>query len=134
MKTDYRTIKVELKDGVAVLTLDNPPVNQMSPQLMKDFSQAVGEAFEDAQVKAVVLTGVGKNFIAGADITQLKLVKKREDIYQKALMGARFLNSIEAGPKPFIAAINGNCLGGRARDGHGVPLPGCRAGHRPWTA
>ena len=112
MKTDYRTIKVELKDGVAVLTLDNPPVNQMSPQLMKDFTEAVREVLEDAQVKAVVLTGVGKNFIAGADITQLKLVKKREDIYQKALMGARFLNSIEAGPKPFIAAINGNCLGG----------------------
>ena len=112
MKTDYRTIKVELKDGVAVLTLDNPPVNQMSPQLMKDFTEAVGEAFEDAQVKAVVLTGVGKNFIAGADITQLKLVKQREDIYHKALMGARFLNSIEAGTKPFVAAINGNCLGG----------------------
>jgi 3-hydroxyacyl-CoA dehydrogenase/enoyl-CoA hydratase/carnithine racemase len=112
MKTDYPTIKVELKDNVAVLTLDNPPVNQMSPQLMTDFKQAVGEALEDAQVKAIVLTGVGKNFIAGADITQLKLVKKKEDIYQKALMGARFLNSIEAGPKPFIAAINGNCLGG----------------------
>ncbi len=112
MKTDYPTIKVELKDNVAVLTLDNPPVNQMSPQLMMDFNQAVGEAFEDAQVKAVVLTGVGKNFIAGADITQIKLVKKREEIFQKALMGARFLSSIEAGPKPFIAAINGNCLGG----------------------
>ena len=112
MKTDYRTIKAELKDGVAVLTLDNPPVNQMSPQLMQDFRDAVGEAFEDAQVKAVVLTGVGKNFIAGADITQFKLMKKRENFYQKALTGARFLNRIEAGPKPFIAAINGNCLGG----------------------
>jgi 3-hydroxyacyl-CoA dehydrogenase/enoyl-CoA hydratase/carnithine racemase len=112
MKTDYPTIKVELKDNVAVLTLDNPPVNQMSPQLMTDFKQAVGEALEEAQVKAIVLTGAGKNFIAGADITQLKLVKKREDIYQKALMGARFLNGIEAGSKPFIAAINGNCLGG----------------------
>jgi 3-hydroxyacyl-CoA dehydrogenase/enoyl-CoA hydratase/carnithine racemase len=112
MRTDYPTIKIELKDGVAVFTLDNPPVNQMSPQLMTDFAEAVGEAYEDAQVKAVVLTGVGKNFIAGADITQLKRVRKREDIYQKALTGARFLNRIEAGPKPFIAAINGNCLGG----------------------
>ena len=112
MRTDYPTIKLELKDGVAVFTLDNPPVNQMAPQLMKDFAEAVGEAYEDAQVKAVVLTGVGKNFIAGADITQLKRVRKREDIYQKALTGARFLNRIEAGPKPFIAAINGNCLGG----------------------
>jgi 3-hydroxyacyl-CoA dehydrogenase/enoyl-CoA hydratase/carnithine racemase len=112
MKTDYRTIKVDLRDGVAVLTIDNPPVNQMSPQMMQDFSTAVKEAWEDTQVKAVVVTGTGKNFIAGADITQLKLVKNREDIYQKALMGAKFLNSIEAGPKPFIAAINGNCLGG----------------------
>ncbi|MEW6666410.1 MAG: 3-hydroxyacyl-CoA dehydrogenase NAD-binding domain-containing protein [Thermodesulfobacteriota bacterium] len=112
MKTDFRTVKVDLQDGVAVLTLDNPPVNQMSPRLMQDFSEAVKEALEDVQVKAVVLTGVGKNFIAGADITQLKRVKSREDIFQKALMGARFLNGIEAGPKPFIAAINGNCLGG----------------------
>ena len=39
MKTDYRTIKVEVKDNVAVLTLDNPPVNQMSPQLMQDFQR-----------------------------------------------------------------------------------------------
>jgi 3-hydroxyacyl-CoA dehydrogenase/enoyl-CoA hydratase/carnithine racemase len=112
MKTDYSTIKVDLKDNIAVLTLDNPPVNQMSPQLMKDFAEAVAESYKDARVKAVVLTGVGKNFIAGADITQLKLVKKWEDIYQKALKGAQFLNGIEAGPKPFIAAINGNCLGG----------------------
>ena len=112
MRTDYPTIKIELKDGVAVFTLDNPPVNQMSPQLMKDFRDAVEEAFTNEQIKAVVLTGAGKNFIAGADITQLKLVKKREDIYQKALEGARFLNRIETGPKPFIAAINGNSLGG----------------------
>jgi 3-hydroxyacyl-CoA dehydrogenase/enoyl-CoA hydratase/carnithine racemase len=112
MKTDYPTVKVELRDGVAVFTLNNPPVNQMSPTLMKDFTEAVVEAFEDAKVKAVVLTGAGKNFMAGADITQLKQVKKRDDIYHRALTGARFLNSIEAGPKPFIAAINGNCLGG----------------------
>jgi 3-hydroxyacyl-CoA dehydrogenase/enoyl-CoA hydratase/carnithine racemase len=112
MKTDYQTVKVDLKDGVVVLTIDNPPVNQMSLQLMQDFSQAVSEALDDGRVKAVVLTGAGKNFIAGADITQLKQVKHREDIFQKALKGAKFLNGIEAGPKPFIAAINGNCLGG----------------------
>jgi 3-hydroxyacyl-CoA dehydrogenase/enoyl-CoA hydratase/carnithine racemase len=112
MKTEYRTIRVDLRDGVAVLTIDNPPVNQMSPPLMQDFSEAVREAWEDGGVKAVVVTGTGKNFIAGADITQLKLVKEREEIYRKVLTGTRFLNSIEAGPKPFIAAINGNCLGG----------------------
>ena len=112
MKTEYKTIKVELRDGVAVLTIDSPPVNQMSPQMAQDFGAAITEAFGNDEVKAIVLTGTGKNFIAGADITQLQAVKNREEIYQSALMGARFINGIEVGPKPVIAAINGNCLGG----------------------
>ncbi|MBW2283475.1 MAG: enoyl-CoA hydratase/isomerase family protein [Deltaproteobacteria bacterium] len=112
MKTDYKTIKVDLKDGVAVLTIDNPPVNQMAPQMAQDFGEAIIEAFGDDQVKAIVITGTGRNFIAGADITQLQKVKTRDDIFPRALESARFINSIEAGPKPVIAAINGNCLGG----------------------
>ena len=112
MNTDFQTIKVEREDNIAILTINNPPVNQMSPQMMQDFAAAISGAYEDEAVKAVVLTGTGKNFIAGADITQLKRVKRREDVMEVALKGARFLNSIETGPKPFIAAINGNCLGG----------------------
>ncbi len=112
MKTEYKTIKVELKDGVAVLTIGNPPVNQMSPQMGQDFGEAITEAFGNDEVKAIVLTGTGKNFIAGADITQLQMVKERDDIFGVASQGARFLSSIEVGPKPVVAAINGNCLGG----------------------
>ena len=112
MKTDYKTIKVEIKEGVAVFTIDNPPVNQMSPQLGEDFREAITEAFEDDDVKAIVITGTGKNFIAGADITQLQKVKDRNEIFQIALRAAQFLSSIEVGPKPVVAAINGNCLGG----------------------
>jgi len=112
MRTEYKTIKVELRDGVAVVVIDSPPVNQMSPQMAQDFGEAITEAFGNDEVKAIVLTGTGKNFIAGADITQLQAVKSREEIYEKALMGARFMNGIEVGPKPVIAAINGNCLGG----------------------
>ncbi len=109
---DYKAIKVELRDDVAVLAIDNPPVNQFSPQMAEDFVESIQEAFGDDEVKALVLTGTGKNFIAGADITQLQTVKDRDDIYQKALLMARFLNQMEAGPKPLVAAINGNCLGG----------------------
>ncbi|MFH1954351.1 MAG: 3-hydroxyacyl-CoA dehydrogenase NAD-binding domain-containing protein [Pseudomonadota bacterium] len=112
MKTAYKTIKIELRDGVAVLTIDSPPVNQFSPQMGQDFGEAITEVFGDDEVKAVVLTGTGRNFIAGADITQLQAVKNRDEIYEKALTGARFMNSIEVGPKPVVAAINGNCLGG----------------------
>ncbi len=112
MRTDYKTIKTELRDDLVILTIDNPPVNQMSPQMAQDFRAAVTEAFGDDGVKAVVLTGTGKNFIAGADITQLQKVKTKDDIFPVALAAARFLNSIETGPKPVVAAINGNCLGG----------------------
>jgi len=112
MKTDYQTITVEITEGIAVFTIDNPPVNQMSPQMAGDFRDAITGAMEDDAVKAVVLTGAGRNFIAGADITQLQAVKTREDIFEKALASARFLNGIETGPKPVVAAINGNCLGG----------------------
>ena len=45
MKTDYKTIKVDLKDGVAVLAINNPPVNQMAPQMAQDFGEAFNWAF-----------------------------------------------------------------------------------------
>lgn len=112
MKKKYKTIKGTIEDGVAVLTIDNPPVNQMSAQMGQDFGEAITEAFGDDAVKAIILTGTGKNFIAGADITQLQLVKTRDEVFQVAFKAALFLNSIEVGPKPVIAAINGNCLGG----------------------
>jgi 3-hydroxyacyl-CoA dehydrogenase/enoyl-CoA hydratase/carnithine racemase len=112
MKTDFKTIKVELTDGVAVCTMNNPPVNQLSPQFRSDLAEVFSEAYVDDAVKAVVLTGTGKNFIAGADITEIKDIKKKEELASGLKQGLQFLNSVETGPKPVIAAINGNCLGG----------------------
>jgi enoyl-CoA hydratase/carnithine racemase len=112
MKTDYQTIQVEIRDDVAVFTMNNPPVNQLSEDFVVELSGAIGEAFEDDEVKALVLTGTGGNFIAGADITQIKDVKTKDELLPKMKENTRFLNSIETGPKPVVAAINGNCLGG----------------------
>lgn len=112
MKTDYKKLKVDVADGIAVLTMDNPPVNQLSPDFTQELADAILGAFEDGAVKAIILTGTGKNFIAGADITQIQYVKTKEEIKPKALELARFLDKIELGPKPVIAAINGNALGG----------------------
>ena len=112
MKTDYRTVKVELRDGVALFILDNPPVNQLSEPFVRELADAISSAFRDGSVKAVVLTGSGKNFIAGADITQIKEIRTRDRILALLKENNRFLNSIETGPKPVVAAINGNCLGG----------------------
>jgi 3-hydroxyacyl-CoA dehydrogenase/enoyl-CoA hydratase/carnithine racemase len=112
MKTDYKTIDVDLRDGVAVFTMNNPPVNQLSEHFMLEMREAVKEAFQDDAIKAVVLTGTGKNFVAGADITQIYQAKDKSIIAPRILESARFLNSMETGPKPVIAAINGNALGG----------------------
>ena len=112
MKTDFKTIRVEMRDSVAVFIMNNPPVNQLSRHFVKELAQALTGAYESNDVQAIVLTGTGKNFIAGADITQIQGIENREDILQPVLKSTRFISSIETGPKPVVAAINGNCLGG----------------------
>jgi 3-hydroxyacyl-CoA dehydrogenase/enoyl-CoA hydratase/carnithine racemase len=112
MKMDYKTIKVEVKEEVAILALNNPPVNQLSEHFVQEMADALTEATGEKAIKAVILTGTGKNFIAGADITEVQKVKDRDYLVPRVMKNNYFLNSIEEGPKPVIAAINGNCLGG----------------------
>jgi 3-hydroxyacyl-CoA dehydrogenase/enoyl-CoA hydratase/carnithine racemase len=112
MKTDYKTVHVELKDGVACLRMDNPPVNQMSSHFLEELSGAMREAIADAEVKVVILTGAGANFVAGGDVTQMLPVKDPAEFVTKLMWVHDWFNAMEQGPKPVIAAINGNCLGG----------------------
>jgi 3-hydroxyacyl-CoA dehydrogenase/enoyl-CoA hydratase/carnithine racemase len=112
MKSDYRMIKIELNQGVAILTLNNPPVNQLSRPFMAEIKDALMSAFEDNEVKAVILTGTDKMFTGGADITEIQKVTEKNTLLPLVMENNRFHNSIEEGPKPVIAAINGTCLGG----------------------
>ncbi len=112
MKTDYKTLQIKLKDGVALFIMNNPPVNQLSQHFVLELAEAFTEVYNDDKIKAIVLTGTDKNFLAGADITQIKTVKTREELLPKLRENNRFLSSIETGLKPVVAAINGNCLGG----------------------
>jgi 3-hydroxyacyl-CoA dehydrogenase/enoyl-CoA hydratase/carnithine racemase len=112
MRTDYKTVKVEVKDGVVVLYMNNPPVNQLSEHFVREMADAFLQAFTETSVKAIILTGTGKNFIAGADITQIQPIKDKNFLLPRVLENNRFINAIEDGPKPVIAAINGHCLGG----------------------
>jgi enoyl-CoA hydratase/carnithine racemase len=92
--------------------MDNPPVNQLSDHFTAEIGEAISGAFQDAEVKAIVLTGTGKNFIAGADLKEMYSRWEREPLRQKVKTAGALLNQIELGPKPVIAAINGNALGG----------------------
>jgi len=112
MKSDYRMLKVELNQGVAILTLNNPPVNQLSRSFVEEIRDALMAAYKDEVIKAVILTGTGKNFTGGADITEIQQVTDRDSLLPRVMENNNFLNSIEQGPKPVIVAMNGNCLGG----------------------
>jgi 3-hydroxyacyl-CoA dehydrogenase/enoyl-CoA hydratase/carnithine racemase len=145
MKTDYQKVKVELKDGVAVLRMDNPPVNQMSADFMNELNLAVREALADAEVKVVILTGTGKNFVAGGDVTQMLPVTDKAYFVERLMWVHDLFNAMEQGPKPVIAALNGNCLGGGlemamachyrvAAQGVNVALPEVKLGLLPGSA
>ncbi|MCB2227581.1 MAG: enoyl-CoA hydratase/isomerase family protein [Desulfarculaceae bacterium] len=112
MNTDYKTVKMELDGGVAVLYMDNPPVNQMSEHFILELKEASLAALADPEVKALIITGTGKNFMAGADVTQLLTVTDRDAFVEKLMEVHRWFNALEQDPTPVIAAINGNCLGG----------------------
>jgi enoyl-CoA hydratase/carnithine racemase len=145
MKTDYQTVHVELRDGVAILRMDNPPVNQMSHDFIEELRQATDEALADQAVEAVILTGTGKNFVAGADVTQLLTVDDRGPLMERLMWVHQWFNSLEMAAKPVIAAINGNCLGGGlemamachyrvAAPGVNVGLPEVKLGLLPGSA
>jgi 3-hydroxyacyl-CoA dehydrogenase len=95
---------------VAVITLDNPPVNGLGHELRLGIVDGLERALADAKVKAVVLIGAGdppKNFSGGADIREFNTPKMLAEPTLHSVIRA-----IEASTKPVIAAISGNCMGG----------------------
>ena len=101
------TAHYETRGAVAVITLDNPPVNGMGLETRRAVAAGIEKAEADAAVKAIVLTGAGKAFSGGADI--------REFGSPKALAEPNLLSLIslvEQCSKPIVAAIHTVCMGG----------------------
>ncbi len=99
------TVKLERRDGIAVVTIDNPPVNALGRAVREKLWALVGELDEDASVRAVVLTGAGKLFVGGADITEFDRPVEPPGLPE-------LIARIEAAAKPWVAAIRGVALGG----------------------
>ena len=96
-----------LQDGVAVIRFDHPPVNGFGFAVRKGLVEAIEAANADAAVKAVVVTGGGKMFSGGADITEFNTPRAEQAPNLHDVIAA-----IEASAKPVVMAINGTALGG----------------------
>jgi 3-hydroxyacyl-CoA dehydrogenase len=103
-------VKYAVIDGVAVITIDNPPVNALSPGVPEGMEGAIARANGDAAVKAIVVIGAGRTFIAGADIKELEAAAWGQPAKLPALHG--LLARIEDCAKPVVMALHGTALGG----------------------
>ena len=105
-------VHAELQDGVAVLTIDNPPVNALSAEVWAGLETEVARAAADPSIEAIVVIGAGTTFVAGADIHGFQKLQTRDDALGRVAGSHALLERIEAIDKPLVAAIHGNALGG----------------------
>jgi enoyl-CoA hydratase/carnithine racemase len=109
-------VKVEQDGRVAIVTLDHPPVNALSSQLLEELEAEYDRLDRDGETRAIVIRGEGeKAFVAGADITEFPAM--REQIEEAAETGSargiqKLAARMDAGRTPVVAAIHGYCLGG----------------------
>jgi len=99
-------VRFENVDGIAVITVDNPPVNALSPGVPEGIVENVERGNADPAIKAMVLIGAGRSFIAGADIRQFGTRRA------PPVPGKRTHEVLDASAKPVVAAIHGYALGG----------------------
>ncbi|MCR6502244.1 3-hydroxyacyl-CoA dehydrogenase NAD-binding domain-containing protein [Shinella sp. CPCC 101442] len=99
------TITITRENAIAVVTVDNPPVNALSQALRQGLIEAVAELDADAAVKAVVLICAGRTFIAGADVNEFGKPPQPPHLPD-------VVATVEAAKKPWVAAIHGSALGG----------------------
>jgi enoyl-CoA hydratase/carnithine racemase len=108
----YLTLTLTLDHHVATVALNSPPANVLSRMALFELSQVFGDLETNRGVRAVLITGTGRLFCAGADIKELALVHTARQGFVLAQEGQALLSRIERLDLPVVAALNGTCLGG----------------------
>ena len=106
-------VSTERRDAVALVTLDNPPMNALSAGLLDELEAEIDALDGDADVRAIVLRGAGERaFVAGADIKEFPALRETASEGGSARGIQRLGHRMDAASTPFVAAIHGYCLGG----------------------
>ncbi|TVQ18740.1 MAG: hypothetical protein EA361_01195 [Bacteroidetes bacterium] len=109
---EYHGLKVEVKDKIALITLSRPEaLNALNLEVISSFNLAVKELSQNKDIRALIITGAGKAFIAGADIKELSKMKP-DAAYTFSRKGQQAFDRLEQMDIPVIAAVNGFALGG----------------------
>jgi len=107
----YKNLIIEIEDKIAIVKINRPEVmNAVNPETILEFERAMHELNDNPDVRVIIVTGEGKSFVSGSDISKLAKMdplKARE--YSQ--FGQRVLNYVETMEKPVIAAVNGYALG-----------------------
>jgi len=109
---NYEILKMEVAGTVATVTVSRPlAMNALNTRFFQEMDSLVAEIAGRADIKAVVITGDGKAFVAGADIAEM-VAKTSDEARAFSKLGQRTFRSLELLEKPVIAAVNGFALGG----------------------
>src|SRR5580700_785866 len=103
---DSPVVRLEKDSDIGLIIVNYPPVNALGPGVSEGIVECLGTAYGDPSIKAIVLMGDGRSFIAGADIRGFDQNRKRTPI------GERTYDIMDRSPKPIVAAIHGYALGG----------------------
>lgn len=101
-----------MAEGVALITIDQPPLNILSSANYHELCTEILNVIGRKEAKVIVVTGSHKVFISGLDIKEIKEIKTPEQNNELTLKTKALFRQIEKLPRPVIAAINGNCFGG----------------------
>lgn len=108
------SVRVTIEGAIAVLTLDNPPLNVVTLALTASLSKALERVAADSAIRAVVLTGAGERaFCAGSDITEFPDMMRPGEVLDKKLVRQNAIfDRLDGFPKPVVAAVAGLAFGG----------------------
>ena len=110
---EYQEILFEEKEGYAILTFNKPDkLNALSERMKREIEDAIRVVDERETIRGLIITGAGRGFMAGTDLSEINPDRSAEETKEMSLHGQALMNKLEELGKPVVAAVNGYALGG----------------------